>query len=239
MHAYIINLPDSKERKKTIEEMLLREDKISFEFIEAVDGRKLNNIEKEKLFNIKKAEKWTGWKILPGEIGCTLSHQKCYKQLLESKMEYVLILEDDILLKEQLSPYCSFFDKFMDTSKPTILLISGFFWYSTSKEIDTHIISVVKDASLTHSYLINRAAARLLIESRPFVRADDWKYLINKGVYVYGLRPHLVNQNNAGGTTISTGRNKLPLHLFARLREMSRSFNIHLYSLINHSEPRE
>ena len=239
MHTYIINLQKSSDRRKNIKENLKNESELEYEFIEAVDGRQLSEKEIELLFNVKKAEKKSGWKVLPGEIGCTLSHQKCYKELISSMYNYVLILEDDVVIKEKISSKVNIIDKIMNVNEPRILLISGLFIFSKKLTIDGENVGIVKDAALTHSYCINKAAAQKLIEPRPYIRADDWRYLIHKDVTVYGLIPHLVNQDNFNGTTISNGRKRIDFCFFPRIREIFRSIRIHIYKLIGREEPRE
>lgn len=44
-----------------------------------------------------------GKKLNSGEIGCTLSHFKCYQQLLSSPNNFTLILEDDITIIRDIS----------------------------------------------------------------------------------------------------------------------------------------
>ena len=51
---------------------------------------------------------------------------------------------------------------------------------------------------LTHAYIINREAASLLIEQRPFITADDWFYIRKKGVKLYAVLPHLLDQDWSG-----------------------------------------
>lgn len=68
------------------------------------------------------------------------------------------------------------------------------------------------DAFLTHSYVINLAAAKLLIETRPYITADDWYYIRHKGVKLQAVLPHLINQLWDGDLTttvnVEPGRNK-------------------------------
>ena len=71
---------------------------IQFERITAVDGRtySFNNNEYDKEMAIKK----NGRALIPGELGCALSHKKIYQKILDEKIEYSLILEDDVGLPD-------------------------------------------------------------------------------------------------------------------------------------------
>ena len=63
----------------------------------------------ERLKTLKEDLKFAGWPVpverveaverKPGYIGCTLSHMKCMELALERNYDWVLILEDDCLLK--------------------------------------------------------------------------------------------------------------------------------------------
>lgn len=199
MHAYVINLQQSADRRIYIQNTLAGISDFTYEFIPAVDGRKLSEEERQTLFNVSKCEKRYAKRVLPGEIGCTLSHQRCYKQLYNSPENYVLILEDDIIIKEDISKYFTFFERFMSVDEPRVLLLSGWVWFLKKKSIEFNIkLATVYDAFLTHSYLINKDAAFILLEEKPFMRADDWMYIRKKGVKVYSIIPHLINQDWSG-----------------------------------------
>lgn len=69
-------------------------------------------------------------------------------------------------------------------------------------------VANVYDAFLTHAYAINRAAASLIIESRPFIAADDWFYIRKKGVKIYAFLPHLLDQDWSGEYPTSINQEK-------------------------------
>lgn len=196
MNAYIINLESSTERRKNILEQLRKEKEIKYEFISAIDGRSLSDTEKDKLFDIKKAEEFYARSIKPGEIGCTLSHQKCYRNLLKARIPYVIIFEDDIYIADSICDKISVLQEYLNTDVPTVILLSGRFYFTQKKKINgTIMVGKVIDAYLTHAYVINKAAAKLAVEARPWFMADNWKFLIKKGIRIYGIIPHLVDQN--------------------------------------------
>ena len=90
-------------------------------------------------------------------------------------------------------------EKLLITNEPRIVLLSGWYWYLSTKAIKGHYrVANVYDAFLTHAYAINRAAASLIIESRPFITADDWFYIRKKGVKIYAFLPHLLDQDWSG-----------------------------------------
>ena len=56
--------------------------------------------------------------VRPGEIGCTLSHQKCYRKLVESREKYALILEDDIVIRHKIDTLVPEIEKLLNTDEP-------------------------------------------------------------------------------------------------------------------------
>ena len=94
---FIINLKQDAQKKK---QMQIQLDKLGLkaEFVEAVDGRKLGEDEKNKVYDHQKTIRAIGRELTNGEIGCALSHQKIYKKLVEQKIPYAVILEDDAIL---------------------------------------------------------------------------------------------------------------------------------------------
>ena len=199
MHAYVINMAESVDRKNNMSNVLSGIENLEFEFITAINGRKLADNEIQKKFNIIESEKRYFKKIQLGEIGCTLSHQKFYKQLLASNYEYVFIFEDDIYLrfsKDEISKIFKLAVEQLNNNIPTVILFSGWNYYTNKKRIDQKYYKTkVVDGYLAHAYLINRKAAELMIEERPWMLADNWKYFIKKGIKILGIIPHSINQN--------------------------------------------
>ena len=163
---------------------------LSAEFVEAVDARGMTEREKNVFFDTELFCKRYVKEVRPGEIGCTLSHQKCYRKLVESRDKYALILEDDIVIRHNIDTLVPEIEKLLNTDEPRVILLSGWYWYLGTKTIKQHYcLARVYDAFLTHAYIINREAASLLIEQRPFITADDWFYIRKKGVKLYAVLP--------------------------------------------------
>lgn len=83
---YFINLERAKDRKELIEETLGKHE-LSYERIDAIDGKKLNINELKKIYNFRK--------ISINEVACTLSHIKAIRTAYEKGNDYALIFEDD------------------------------------------------------------------------------------------------------------------------------------------------
>lgn len=206
MKTYIVNLERSKERKLYMEKILKYISWVDYEFVSAVDGKKMTAIEQQMNFDIEKFKKRYSVSVRPGEIGCTLSHQKCYRKIVEENIPYALILEDDISISDNIQKVILTIEQQIQSySEPLVVLLSGLYWYTnTHPLVEGYRIANVYNAFLTHSYIINQSAAQILIEDRPFILADDWFYIRKRGVKMLAILPHLINQNwNEIQTTIN------------------------------------
>ena len=130
--------------------------------------------------------------LTPGELGCTLSHLAALKRFLETSDEFALILEDDAILKNNLS-YQMLSDGLskIDLPKNLLLSIGGIQMKECRKVrgkfcdfslLDKKVLKVVPDfyhrVNYTVSYIVDRKMAKTLLEyHKPARRADDWSYL--------------------------------------------------------------
>lgn len=192
--AYIINLKTSSARKEYMSKLLSNYKFNSLEFIEAVDGRTMDPQERLSLFDVTESYKRYGRYLNGGEIGCTLSHFKCYEAFINSNETAVLILEDDISIMRELSEDDA--DKvirFMSSDdEPRILFLSGDYWYWNKQPI-----ARVYAAVGSYAYIINKSAAKLILKNikRPSNVADDWRVYRALGIKLYATYPYVVDAN--------------------------------------------
>lgn len=197
--TYVINLPKDQDRRESILRETSQYLTLDVEIVEAVYGKKLTDQEREHLFESKKYSQYYGRKVLPGEIGCTLSHRKCYECLLNTEKSFALILEDDAhFLSDSLkSDFWTAIGEFMNTDKPLVLLLQANADYvGKEKEFckDYTLYQVYK-SSCTTGYLINKNAARLLLhKKKPYWVADDWFRFRQWGIDIYCVYPSVILQ---------------------------------------------
>lgn len=91
--TYLINLEKDQERLDFMSKQLLNLN-ISFQRISGIYGEEYFGPEYNKDLAVKSNRR----EMTKGEIGCALSHKKCYQKFLASDFPYCLILEDDVLL---------------------------------------------------------------------------------------------------------------------------------------------
>lgn len=197
MKTYIVNLPKDKDRKEYVAGVLAKYSWMDKTFIEAVYGKELSKEKTDSLFELDLAYKRYGRNLNPGEIGCTLSHHKCYKMFLESDAEWLLILEDDITILGDLDQIESVLAT-IDPNKPRVVFLSGDYWFTSMKKVsDKCSIANVYDAVGTYAYIINRKAAELILKKnpRPSYVADNWSLFRRQGVKLHAFYPYLIDAN--------------------------------------------
>ena len=128
---------------------------------------------------------FSGKRHTAGEVGCVLSHQLAYQQLLDSSENACLIMEDDVDLSGasmNLIQECISLEA-LNQNKPCMLIlhpIKQFFRQGTIMLSDTKHRVVKSFRGLgTHSYIINREAACFLLSLNETIQhvADPWNLI--------------------------------------------------------------
>lgn len=197
MKTFVINLKRAVERKKYMTNLLQHIDVFDYEFIDAVDGRNLLNTDVELFFDTKLSYARYGRELSLAEIACALSHHKCYSEIVNKDLEYALILEDDISIVGDVS-IIKTIGSIIDTKKPLVFLLSGDYWFYNKKVInETFSKNTVFDAVGAYAYIINKAAARLLVEKNIQLScvADHWAFYKSQGLKIQALFPYIIDAN--------------------------------------------
>ena len=125
MKIFVVNLKQAVDRKKHMEKQLGAMN-LSYEFIEAVDGRELDDealVERSNLGFYRQHPSWdTRGK---GIIGCALSHQNIYKKIVKRKIPRVLILEDDIHITKDMPMLLRKINKMRNIEKNELILFDA------------------------------------------------------------------------------------------------------------------
>lgn len=199
LKTYVINLPKDLDRRESILKETGQIPWLDVEMTEAVYGKELTEEERSNSFNSKKFAQYYGRMVLPGEIGCTLSHRLCYQRLLNSDQSFALILEDDAHFVESTisKKFISAITEFMNNPYPRILLLHANFEYEGNKLpfCDNYFLYTIYSALFATGYLINRSAANMLLKNElPYWIADDWKLFRRWGLHIYSIYPSVVTQ---------------------------------------------
>lgn len=97
---YVINLPRSQDRAQRMRQRL-GDLGLSFQFIEAIDGKNLSQEERAH-YDPTSREKQGVAQLLDAEIACVLSHRKAWRSFLQSNAPFALFLEDDVELHAEM-----------------------------------------------------------------------------------------------------------------------------------------
>ncbi|MEQ9244650.1 MAG: glycosyltransferase family 25 protein [Nitratireductor sp.] len=95
MIVYLINLWRSSDRLERMQELCV-DAGLEFTRMEGVDGRELSSADIAQV--VVGESRWG--KLTAGEVGCFLSHRKCWQALVQEGSQYAVVLEDDLVLGE-------------------------------------------------------------------------------------------------------------------------------------------
>ena len=191
--TYVINLKTSPDRKEYMEKELSPYPFLDIHFVEGIDGRAMTCAEQEKVFDQNRAYRRYG-RIL----GCTLSHIECCKRLLESGAAYGMIVEDDLVMRggKHLESVLQAVRPILEDSRPVIVLLTGDYWFLNKQRLTEDFeIAKVFDAVCAGAYLVNRAAAEVMLKMGKAHIADDWITIKNQGIAVKALYPHIADDS--------------------------------------------
>jgi len=100
IRIFVISLTTCAERRKRIA-VRLEELGLSFEFVDAVDLRG-TEISRHPAYDSARRRLFFGRDLMPGELGCLLSHRKVYELIASRGISNALVLEDDAMLEDDL-----------------------------------------------------------------------------------------------------------------------------------------
>jgi GR25 family glycosyltransferase involved in LPS biosynthesis len=195
----IINLKRRTDRKEIIKNILDNLSINNYEFIEAVDGEKLEpSLELNQLFYNNTFNNRTGI------IGCALSHYNLWKQLVDDKTnDYYIILEDDFTV---LNNFKYKLIQLEEEFKNKDLVFLGYHINNNYRKNYKNIYDIEKNKVIiekcnkniyfggTFSYTINKHGAQKMIEYinlNGINEAIDIVMIKNTNLNIYETQPHL------------------------------------------------
>lgn len=200
--VFLINLDRSVERLANATGQL-NSAGVDFERISAVDGK---NLEKElihKVFDDKMAKKRYHYDLTLGEIGCYLSHVKCWKKIIDDGLDFAVILEDDLLLEPNFKDVIESVSN-IEAEWHYLKLSCPFKRrpyteaqsIKTTKNNSVSLVDYKKPPTGTVAQVVSHEGAMRLLKNRPpFFRPVDvdlqWSWELN--IKVQGLIPYVAN----------------------------------------------
>jgi len=154
MNTILVSLKRATDRREEMRSQLSKLD-INAIIMDAVDGLSLSDTQLNK--TIHNPGGWrTGEKFRPGEIGCTMSHIKAINIAKENNWEYVILLEDDIIICEDFNKRLDLLFKMVPKNWEHIFLSGHPYGYSPLI-VPSCIPSTFK-MSGTYSYILRNIA---------------------------------------------------------------------------------
>lgn len=172
-NIFIINLIRDSKKKRHMQR-LCQKFNLQAEFIDAVDGRQLNDKFVSEIYSSEMAINEVGRDLSRGEIGCALSHKIIYQKMIDDNIETALILEDDIDFDEIL---INLLDKKEKLTANWELILLGHhtgcsrkidtmpsFWHQKKLMEKYKLVRPCEKAYGTYGYLINKNGAIKLLK---------------------------------------------------------------------------
>jgi glycosyl transferase family 25 len=189
MHAYVVNLARSPDRRRHMEAQLAPTG-MAYEFVDAVEGRKLDLDDHGVVDPVWRQDRT----FRPGAAGCALSHLSVYRRVLDDDLEAALVLEDDVVVPPDLARLVDevgghtaagtaevvLFN--FHTPRPCRVTKAGSSALA-GRRLLVHPVSL-HDLTSAGAYLVTRRACEQLVGAALPLRAhiDDWEYFSRQQV---------------------------------------------------------
>ena len=210
MKIYCINLKRSVQRRQYMQSQFERLS-LPFEFINAIDGRKLTDNDIVSVYNKWRTRFCHGRGLTRGEIGCALSHIEFYRRVMTDNVPG-FVFEDDVELslttKRALDEVSMFL---IDKKEPCIVQLPGLerdLPQSKNNSSDESFVKVYS-AMGAYAYGVNPDAAKLLIKAFTPIKfpLDYYRYLIKYyRVSFYVYRKKTISVDMVSESTIGIDR---------------------------------
>lgn len=184
VHAYVINLARSPERREHITSELKKAG-LDYQIVEGVDGRALD-IDNPA---IVAPSLLTSCPFPAAVAGCALSHLRVYQTMLADGLDHALVLEDDVILPADLNSLLDDVADHLTGAEVALLNFDGARRMSIeglaslrSDRVLVLPLDVCRPASAA-AYLITRKACERMSERMPpvQVQADSWGFFYQQG----------------------------------------------------------
>ncbi|PWW37662.1 glycosyl transferase family 25 [Idiomarina loihiensis] len=196
--TFLINLDRSKQRLADAKTQLDALN-IPFERVSAADGSKLTESERA-CFDKSTAQQRYHYDLTWGEVGCYLSHIRCWQKIVDEKLDYAVILEDDLHLNED---FVKIHGVLEQLEYPWSFIKLGNPFKSRQetpleKQDGFSLVSYDKAPSGTCAQVVSYEAAKRLLAARSsFFRPVDvdlqWQWEVP--IKVLGLTPYVAGHN--------------------------------------------
>jgi glycosyl transferase family 25 len=204
-NLYIISLSPQSPRASALANRLQAQN-TSFEFVDAVDGRKFD-LDTYQPYDKRHARLYMGRDLVGGEIGCYLSHLKAADAFLSSDADLAIVLEDDAAPSAGLLSAASEIAAHLSRIDPEWLIVNiG----KSSDKLNSDITAILNGANLlqaahyfpvtTHGLLWSRRGAEAFIREHDKIWApvdNYFRHWLTRAGHGYAVHPPLVDVTGA------------------------------------------
>lgn len=239
--TYLINLDRSHDRLETMQHEFDKH-QITYQRISAVDARELD----KHTFRLRNKYNRN---LVPGEIGCYLSHVKALQTFLASDNLFALIIEDDAVLcndfKRIIEEYLSAYNQLPEKNKWDVLkLYNGKRRHIKIAQVTADYILAACGTSIPITTLaavwtrkgaekfLNKVANPLPVVSRPIdcELQHAWEF----DLLIYNALPSLVRSAGFKTEIHSEGKTRKSVMSRRIIYELNRVFAKHYYHISRH-----
>lgn len=162
---------------------------------QAQEEFKKHNIKVEQFFGVDGNPENIPTKIVPGHVGCVLSHRNIIQKAKEKGYKQILIFEDDVVFCDDLNKKFEEFYKHVPNDWDMLYL--GGNHNGKLEMISEHVGKAVQTYT-THAYAIRESVYDVAIKllSKATYEVDVTLSLIQQSFNAYVLRPHLAWQRD-------------------------------------------
>lgn len=231
-HIYILGVKDNFRGGNLTNELEGNKD-VSFEihWARRVD---LLDLENQDFSNSHFAKFAVGRKLKCEEISCADGHNEIYKKILDRRLPWSIVLEDDVWIVGQLDSVNSYL---FDTEIPTIIFLNKLAEkvshsndeYKSENEKSFGLVKQFLPKNIACSYAVNLAAVKMIneIQNYHLISSPDWPYRWSPRVDFYQvvlpIFEHPIQGENSLIGDRYSGREKIlnripnPIRLFRAL----------------------
>ena len=203
--AFVIQMPGSQRNPglyKSLEAL-----KVDYQIQEAVVGKNLTDKEIFEHVDLKSCDARLGYRISNNLIGSGLSHRKIYQKILNEKIEWALILEEDAIFSDFNTDEISQIISENEKGPVIIQLFSraarlmkrrSVNKISGSQRIIFDFLPRIAGCGAP-AYLINHSAAQRALTNQLLDGAPDWPPWA-MDVRMMGVYPWMVTESDEGST---------------------------------------
>lgn len=198
MKTFLVNLDRNADRLAAVSKRLA-ERGIAFERFPAVDGRALAPEERRRSYSPVRAALVRGWGLLPGELGCALSHLGICRRMLADGRDLVCVLEDDAIPGPGFAAALRELESKLDVTRAQVVLLSSTFCEREPQPVKPGL-ERIEGGMFTDAYVMTRPAAEVILCANfPVCCPADWwgRFRCRAPLELYRLVPPVSRQSSS------------------------------------------